>query len=157
MSQCHNIDGHWSIPALCIHNHKSKITSLWLEAERKDESGSREERMSYSRRDWVKPGWRCASSSPPPLSLPETRWSLGSLPPIRATGETEQEHLRSSPSDMGSSLYGSSKTDGDGTITKDEARRVQSRWVWTEASVSSSIMHLLTLFSYAVENHITRK
>lgn len=98
----------------------------------------KEERMSYSHQDWVKPGWRCASSSPPPLSLPETRWSPGSLPPISPTGETEQKHLRSSSSDMGSPLYRLSKADSDGAITKDKARCAEWGEFWTEASFSSS-------------------
>lgn len=111
----------------CIVHLQSQINYNFPSGTRRRKRilGAKEERVSYSRQDWVKPGWRCASSSPPPLSLPETRWSLGSLPPIRPTGETEQKHLRSSPSDMGSSLHGLSKADRDGAITKDEGRQVQ--------------------------------
>lgn len=35
--------------------------------------GSRKYKQPYSRQDLVRRGWRCASSSPPQRSLPETR------------------------------------------------------------------------------------
>lgn len=126
------------IDKTCIVYIQSKLTdNLPLDCGTKWRM--KEERMSYSHQDWVRPGWRCASSSPPPLSLPETRWSPGSLPPIRPTGETEQKHLRSSPSDMGSPLYRLSKADRDGTITKDKARCEEwGEEFWTEASFSTS-------------------